>query len=548
MADTTTADGNSGVVLAALAASQFVMTLDSSVMNVSIATVAQDVGSTVTGVQTAITLYTLVMASMMITGGKLGAILGRRRALGIGLVVYASGSLTTAFAPNLGVLLFGWSLLEGLGAALIMPAIVALVAANFPPERRTGAYGTIAAAGAAAVAVGPLIGGAVTTYLSWRYVFVGEVVIVLGVLALLRRIKDQPPTPAELDVVGAALSALGLGLVVFGVLRSGDWNWVVPGPNDPSVLGVSPVIWLISGGLLVLWLLFRWEERVVARGGEPLVRFAMLQNRRLTAGLSIFFAQFLVQAGVFFAIPLFLSVVLELSALETGTRIFPLSVSLLVCAIGIPKVAPRANPRLVVRIGVLLMLAGILVMLAGLDPAANAGIVAVPMLLLGAGLGALASQVGGVTVSAVPDSESAEVGGLQNTATNLGASLGTALIGSILLATLAGSATAALQENPDVPPEVLAAAEIQLADDVQFVSQTQLREALERTDLDPASQQAILDANEEARIDALRTAFAAAAVLTIGALFLTGGLPVHAPGSEPRDEDERTDAPAGAGG
>ncbi|MCU0274483.1 MAG: MFS transporter [Acidimicrobiales bacterium] len=537
MADTTTAHGNTGVVLAALAASQFVMTLDSSVMNVSIATVAEDVGTTVTGVQTAITMYTLVMASMMITGGKLGAILGRRRALGIGLVVYAAGSLTTAFAPNLGVLLFGWSLLEGLGAALIMPAIVALVATNFPPERRSGAYGAVAAAGAAAVAVGPLIGGAVTTYFSWRYVFVGEVAIVLGVLALLRRIKDQPPTPAKLDVVGAVLSALGLGLLVFGVLRSGDWNWVVPGPNDPSILGASPVIWLIAGGLLVLWLLFRWEERVLARGGEPLVRFAMLQNRRLTAGLSMFFA-----------IPLFLSVVLELSALETGMRIFPLSVSLLVCAIGIPKVAPRANPRLVVRIGVLLMLAGILTMLGGLDPGANAGIVAVPMLLLGAGLGALASQVGGVTVSAAPDSESAEVGGLQNTATNLGASLGTALIGSILLSTLAGSATAALQNNPDVPPEVLAVAEVELANDVQFVSQTQLREALEQTDLDAASQQAILDANEEARIAALRTAFAAAALLTIGALFLTGGIPVHAPGSEPRDEDERADAPAGAGG
>lgn len=546
MADTTTTQGGSGVVLASLAASQFVMTLDSSVMNVSIATVAQDVGSTVTGVQTAITLYTLVMASTMITGGKIGAIIGRRRALGIGLVVYAAGSLTTALAPSLGILLFGWSLLEGLGAALIMPAIVALVAANFAPERRTSAYGTIAAAGAAAVAVGPLIGGAVTTYFSWRYVFVGEVVIVLGVLALLRRIEDQPPTPARLDVIGSLLSVLGLGLLVFGVLRSGDWNWVVPGPNDPSILGISPVLWLIASGLLVIWLLVRWEERVIAAGREPLVRFAMLENRQLTAGLSVFFAQFLIQAGVFFAIPLFLSVVLELSALQTGIRLFPLSVALLVCAMGIPKVAPKANPRLVVRIGLLLMLAGIVVLLTGLDPGANAGIVAIPMLLLGAGLGALASQLGGITVSSVPDSESAAVGGLQNTATNLGASLGTALIGSIMLATLAGSATAALQDNPDVPPEVLERAEIALADDVEFISQSQLTEALEQTSLDPASREAILDANEEARLDALRTALAAAAVLAVGALFLTGGLPTQAPGAP--SDDERESAPAGAGG
>ena len=147
-----------------LASGQFVMTLDSSVMNVSMAVVASDLGTTISGIQTAITLYTLVMATMMITGGKIGTIIGRRRAFGIGLVIYAAGSLTTALAPNLGVLLIGWSLLEGLGASLIMPAIVALVAANFPAERRAAAYGLVAAAGGMAVAAGPLIGGAVTTF------------------------------------------------------------------------------------------------------------------------------------------------------------------------------------------------------------------------------------------------------------------------------------------------------------------------------------------------------------------------------------------------
>src|SRR5207244_2485852 len=149
-----------GLVLLTLASSQFLMTLDSSVMNVSIATVAKDVGTTVTGIQTAITLYTLVMATLMLTGGKIGAIIGRRRAFSIGCVIYAVGSLTTALAPNLGVLIIGWSFLEGIGAALIMPAVVALVAVNFAPQRRPSAYGTIAAAGAIAVALGPLIGGA----------------------------------------------------------------------------------------------------------------------------------------------------------------------------------------------------------------------------------------------------------------------------------------------------------------------------------------------------------------------------------------------------
>src|SRR5688572_11300200 len=207
------------------------MTLDSSVMNVSIAQVAEDVGTTITGIQTAITLYTLVMATLMITGGKIGSIIGRRRAFAIGCVVYGAGSLTTALAPNLGVLIFGWSLLEGLGAALIMPAIVALVAANFHPEGRPRAYGLVASAGAMAVAVGPLIGGLVTSYFSWRWVFAGEVLIVVGILALARRMQDSPPeTGVRLDAVGVLLSATGLTLVVYGVLRSSEWGWVQPKP------------------------------------------------------------------------------------------------------------------------------------------------------------------------------------------------------------------------------------------------------------------------------------------------------------------------------
>src|SRR4051794_27797264 len=177
------------------------MTLDSSVMNVSIAQVAEDVGTPVTGVQTAITLYTLVMATTMITGGKIGTMIGRRRAFAIGCMIYAAGSLTTALAPNLGVLILGWSVLEGLGAALIMPAIVALVASNFGPAERPRAYGLVASAGAIAVAAGPLIGGAVTTYWTWRLVFAGEVVIVVAILAITRKIHDAPPeSRSHLDV------------------------------------------------------------------------------------------------------------------------------------------------------------------------------------------------------------------------------------------------------------------------------------------------------------------------------------------------------------
>ena len=207
-------------VLITLASAQFLMTLDSSVMNVSIATVAKDVGTTVTGIQTAITLYTLVMASLMITGGKLGQIWGRKRAFAIGCVIYGCGSLLTALSQNLTMLLIGGSL-EGTGAALIMPAVVALVASNFGRPDRPRAYGLVASAGAIAVAAGPLIGGLFTTYASWRWVFVGEVVVVLIILALARRMADTPADKsARLDVVGTVLSALGLALVVFGVPRS----------------------------------------------------------------------------------------------------------------------------------------------------------------------------------------------------------------------------------------------------------------------------------------------------------------------------------------
>ena len=236
------------------------MALDTTVMNTAIATVADDLGTTVTGIQTAITMYTLVMASLMITGGKIGEILGRKRAFAIGCVVYACGSLTTALAPNLTVLMIGWSGLEGLGAVLIMPAIVALVASNFGKPERPRAYGLVAAAGAIAAALGPLIGGAFTTYASWRWVFAGEVLIVAVILLLARRVNDTPPEEGvKLDLFGTVLSALGLGLIVFGILKSGTWGVVQPKPEAPQWIGLSPVIWLLLGGGVVLALFLRWE-------------------------------------------------------------------------------------------------------------------------------------------------------------------------------------------------------------------------------------------------------------------------------------------------
>jgi EmrB/QacA subfamily drug resistance transporter len=520
------------IVLLTLAAGQFLMTLDSSVMNVSIATVAKDVGTTVTGIQGAITAYTLVMAALMITGGKIGGMIGRKRAFAIGCVIYGAGSLTTSLAPNLPVLLFGWSFLEGVGAALILPAIVALVAGNFPMERRPAAYGLVAAAGAVAVAVGPLIGGFATTYFSWRWVFAGEVVVVLAILLLTRRIADAPvETRPKFDLVGAVLSATGLALLVFGILRSGEWGWIRPHEGGPSWAHLSPTIWLALAGLFVLDLFFAWETRREAQGKEPLVSPSLLRNKQLTGGVTMFFFQYLVQAGFFFVVPLFLSVTLGLSALATGARLLPLSVTLLAAAIGIPRFFPQVSPRLVVRWGLVALLAGTLVLLASLDADAGPEIVFVPLLLIGLGIGALASQLGSVTVSAVPDDQSPEVGGIQNTMTNLGASIGTALAGSLLIATLSSAFLTNIENSSAIPSRVKSQAQVQLAGGVPFISDADLDTALEQAHVSPRATDAAVSAYQDARITGLRSALAILGVMAILALPLAQRIPTKQPGS-----------------
>ena len=534
------AAAGSAAVLLTLASAQFLMTLDSSVMNVSIATVAADLGTTVTGIQTAITLYTLVMASLMITGGKIGQILSSKRAFAIGCVVYGAGSLTTSLAPNLAVLLLGWSLLEGVGAALIMPAIVALVATNFAQIDRPRSYGLVAAAGAVAVAAGPLIGGLLTTYASWRWVFAGEVVMVLGILLLTRRMNDARSDPdAGLDLVGTGWSALGLGLVVFGILRAGAWGFLDPKPGAPSWVGVSPVFWLVLGGGVVLRGFLAWESRRLRKGQPALLDPAMLGNRLLRGGLTSFFFQYLLQAGLFFCIPLFLSVALGLSAVETGVRILPLSLTLLLAAIGIPRFFPDASPRRVVRSGFVALFLGIVSLVASLEIGVGPEVVTWPLLLAGLGIGALASQLGSVTVAAVPDEESAEVGGLQNTLTNLGASIGTALAGALLISALSSSFLTGIADNSDIPASVVDSAQVELAGGVPFVSDADLAAALADAEVPEQTAAAVLEENEASRIVGLRVALALLALLALVSVFFTGAIPERQPGRPARHADAR---------
>src|SRR5215831_12028476 len=546
------AAGAAGMVLLTLASAQFLMTLDSSVMNVSIATVAKDVGTTVTGIQAAITFYTLVMASLMITGGRLGQIFGRKRAFAIGCVIYGCGSLITALSPSLPVLLLGWSVLEGVGAALIMPAIVALVASNFARSQRPRAYGLVGSAGAITVAAGPLIGGLFTTYASWRWVFAGEVLVVLVILALTRRIAD---TPAEkgtrLDLVGTVLSALGLGLIVYGILRAGTWGFVQPKEGAPQWLGLSPVIWLVLLGGVVLRIFMWWELHRLRRGEAVLVDPAMLRIRTLRGGLISFLFQYLLQAGLFFVVPLFLSVSLGLSAVATGVRLLPLSVTLLLAAVGVPRVFPNASPRRVVQIGFFALFAGIVILLALLDAGAGPEIVTWPLLLAGLGVGALASQLGSVTVSAVPDELSGEVGGVQNTVTNLGASIGTALAGAVLISALTTSFLTGVQHNPAVPKDLAAKAQVELAGGIPFLSDKDLKIQLDKAGVAPKTADAIVDENANARIAGLRSSLSLLAVVALIALFATRRIPARQPSASSGSEAPAIsgdDAPASSGG
>ena len=271
-------------------------------------------------------------------------------------------------------------------------------------------------------------------------------------------------------------------------------------------------------------------------GKAALLDPALLRNRTLRGGLTAFFFQYLLQAGLFFAVPLFLSVALGLSAIATGVRLLPLSITLLLAAVGVPKVFPDASPRRVAQLGFLALFAGIAIMVAALDAGAGPEIVTWPMLLAGLGVGALASQLGSVTVSSVPDQQSGEVGGVQNTMTNLGASIGTALAGAVLISALTASFLSGIAHNPAVPAEVASKAQVELTGGVPFISDDDLKTELDKAGVPPKTADAIVAENANARIDGLRASLSLLAVLAVLALLLTRRLPTKQPSATPVDE------------
>jgi predicted MFS family arabinose efflux permease len=318
----------------------------------------------------------------------------------------------------------------------VLPAIVSLIAATYDGKQRALAFGIVGGVAGAAVAAGPLIGGWVTTEFSWRYVFAGETVIVAVILLLRRRLKRFPPAEhrPQLDFVGVGLSALGLGLAVFGILKSSEWGLIEPrgaltiGDTEITPFGFSVVPFFILAGLGFLAGFAMWEERREREGRDTLLDRALLRIAPLRAGLTTLMMQQLILLGTFFVLPVYLQVVLGLDAFETGKRLFPMSVTMFAAAMLGPRLAAGFAPKRVAQVGLLALALASVFLLGTIDVELNETGFAIALAVFGIGAGLLLSQLGNVIMSSVDPAKTNEAGGLQGTAQNLGASLGTALI------------------------------------------------------------------------------------------------------------------------
>jgi EmrB/QacA subfamily drug resistance transporter len=433
------------IVLAILSAAMFIYVIDTTIMNVSISALVEDLGTTVGEVQTAITLYTLTMAAFMLTGGKLGDIWGSKRAFRIGLVIYGIGTTITALAPSIGFIILGWSILEGLGSALIVPAINTLVRANFTGTKRASAYGTLFGVAAAGAAFGPLVGGWLTANLSWRYAFAGEAVIVVIVLLTSGMIIDAPavlPKP-RLDRIGVVLSATGLGMFVFGVLQTSTRGW-----TDPVVFG------LVVGGLVVLGVFVWWVKRQEAAGRPALLHPSIFKHRAISSGLPILATQTFAQAGLLFLIPVFTQSILGFDAFQTGLTLLPLSIGVLATSTLTPPLGRKIYPKYIVQVGLVLLFIGGYILAESLATATEGTDMALGLFVAGIAIGLIAGQLPNMILSGVDQDEASEASGLQGTAQNLGMALGTAVIGTVILSVALTSIGNQIQASSTISEDI----------------------------------------------------------------------------------------------
>ena len=392
-------------------------------MNVMITDMSEDLDTSVQGIQIAITIFLLVMAALMIPGGKLTDKYGRKRLFMIGLIVYAIGAVLSAVSPNLGVLILGNSILEGIGTAMLIPPVYILTTLLFTEmTSRARAFGVISALGGVGAAAGPLIGGLITSAISWRAAFIFQALVIAVIVFLSRKIIDPlPPDPTRpFDTGGAVLSAVGLVLVVMGILAADNNLWLM--------------VILIVVGALVLALFFRSIRAKEKAGREPLLSTSLFHNRTSNLGLVTQNTQWVMLLGTSFVVSAFLQVVRGYNAIQTGVIFTAATVGLLASSLAAERLAKRRSQRTLILAGFILTIAGIAVLLSVVSGTPTAWAFAPGLLLIGLGLGVMLTPSVNVVQSSFPESQQGEISGLSRSVSNLGSSLGTAIAGTILVA------------------------------------------------------------------------------------------------------------------
>jgi EmrB/QacA subfamily drug resistance transporter len=448
-----------------LAMAMFVLVVDTSLMNVSISAVVRDIGTTVSGVQSAIALEALVSAAFILIGSKIGDLIGRKLAYVLGLLGYAVGALAMAFAQSLTAIIVFWAVVGGLGASLLLPAMQSLIHGNFEGVAQKKAYALVGASAAIAAAVGPLLGGFVTTYLSWRVGFLFEVAVIAVVLSGIRLVHDVPYTGSRrIDLVGALLSVLAMGGTVLGILI---WQ-----EGGEAVFGVLAI------GAVAMVLLVYWLRRRKRQGKPTLLDPDLFRSKVFESGVSGQLLQQIALGGTMIVLPIYLQMVLEYNALKAGLSLAPLSLTMFAVAVVAGKKAAKRRPAGLIRLGFAILTIG-LVLLIPIVPRADSGWwLVIPLIIAGCGLGLLVSQLNNYTLSPISDERVSEAAGVNSAAGSFGLSFGLAFAGAIMLATLSLSftslATASTVLSPGEQQQVAHALET----DAQILSNTQLEQQL----------------------------------------------------------------------
>lgn len=490
-----------------LAMAMFVLVVDTSLMNVSISAVVKDLGTTVSRVQSTIALEALISASFILINSKVGDLIGRKRAYVIGLLAYALGAASMVLANDLRTIVFFWAILGGLGASLLLPAMQSLIHGNFEGAAQTRVYALVGASAAIAAAIGPLLGGFITTYLSWRVGFALEVVIIAVVLSGIRLIKDVPYTGERgIDIPGAILSVIGMGGVVLGILV-----WQEGGESVAALIVVGSIA--IAG--LVYWLM-----RQKRNGKQALLDIDLFHSAHYRLGISQQMLQQLALGGAMIALPIFFQMVLEYNAMKSGLSIAPLSLSMFAVAMIAGRQAGKRRPAKIIRAGFLLLALGSLLLIA-LVPRADSGwYFAPPLIVMGAGLGLLVSQLNNYTLAPISDDRISEAAGVNSAAGQFGLSVGLALAGALMLATLTWAFTDMANNSTVLTPAEQSQVATALEDDAEVMSNTQLEELIQPP-TPPETEAEIVRINSDARTLGLQVALLVPLIAGVAGLALS---------------------------